>query len=123
MANTEEKTGAEILALAHNGNLSNGRMFRVFGPSHARSYQEVTVSRDPTGFQQGAWIIAGGGGSRWSRYPFRGNQGALGTRPKARPEGMQLGVSPRGSVRGGRWRATYGPTPSADPRLFVFSAA
>ncbi|MEA2812079.1 MAG: hypothetical protein QOJ17_6220, partial [Rhodospirillaceae bacterium] len=27
MAMCEEKTGAEILALAHNGNLSNGRMF------------------------------------------------------------------------------------------------
>ena len=25
----EEKTGAEILALAHNGNLSNGRMFPI----------------------------------------------------------------------------------------------
>ena len=29
MAMVEEKTGAEILALAHNGNLSNGRMFPI----------------------------------------------------------------------------------------------
>ena len=29
MAMCEEKTGAEILALAHNGNLSNGRMFPI----------------------------------------------------------------------------------------------
>ena len=62
MANTEEKTGAEILALAHNGNLSNGRMFRVFGPSHARSYQEVTVSRDPTGFRRGPGLLRGAEG-------------------------------------------------------------
>ena len=26
---TEEKTGSEVLALAHNGNLSNGRMFPI----------------------------------------------------------------------------------------------
>jgi hypothetical protein len=35
MANTEEKTGAEILALAHNGNLSNGRMFQSSSRSRA----------------------------------------------------------------------------------------
>jgi hypothetical protein len=29
MAMAEEKTGAEILAIAHNGNLSNGRMFPI----------------------------------------------------------------------------------------------
>ena len=29
MAMTEEKTGADILAIAHNGNLSNGRMFPI----------------------------------------------------------------------------------------------
>src|SRR4029077_6946522 len=29
MATCEEKTGSEILALAHNGNLSNGRMFPI----------------------------------------------------------------------------------------------
>src|SRR5438067_4735210 len=29
MAMCEEKTGAQILAIAHNGNLSNGRMFPI----------------------------------------------------------------------------------------------
>jgi hypothetical protein len=27
MAATEGKTGSEVLAIAHNGNLSNGRMY------------------------------------------------------------------------------------------------
>jgi hypothetical protein len=29
MANTQQKTGSEVLAIAHNGNLSNGRMFPI----------------------------------------------------------------------------------------------
>ena len=29
MAETEQKTGSEVLAIAHNGNLSNGRMFPI----------------------------------------------------------------------------------------------
>ena len=33
MAMVEEKTGAELLAIAHNGNLSNGRMFPIIESS------------------------------------------------------------------------------------------
>ena len=47
MATTEEKTGAEILALAHNGNLSNGRMFPIIesftGKRIDREYAENRV--------------------------------------------------------------------------------
>jgi hypothetical protein len=44
MAATEEKTGSEILAIAHNGNLSNGRMFPVveaFDKKLDRNYVET----------------------------------------------------------------------------------
>ena len=36
MAAYEEKTGGEVLAIAHNGNLSNGRCSRSSNPSPAR---------------------------------------------------------------------------------------
>ena len=38
----------------------NSARVSVFGPPHARSYQEVAVSRHPTGFRRGM-IIAGWG--------------------------------------------------------------
>jgi len=44
MAATEEKTGSEVLAIAHNGNLSNGRMFpmvEAFGKKIDRNYVET----------------------------------------------------------------------------------
>src|SRR3954465_6649134 len=41
MAMCEEKTGAEILALAHNGNLSNGRMFPI-----TESFQSQRIDRE-----------------------------------------------------------------------------
>ncbi len=44
MAATEQKTGSEVLAIAHNGNLSNGRMFPVvetFGRKLDREYAET----------------------------------------------------------------------------------
>ena len=44
MAATEEKTGSEVLAIAHNGNLSNGRMFpmvEAFGKKLDRTYVET----------------------------------------------------------------------------------
>ncbi len=51
MAMTEEKTGAEILALAHNGNLSNGRMFPIIesfnGRRIDREYAENRVRWEP----------------------------------------------------------------------------
>ena len=51
MATTEEKTGAEILALAHNGNLSNGRMFPIIesfnGRRIDREYAENRVRWEP----------------------------------------------------------------------------
>lgn len=51
MASTEEKTGAEILALAHNGNLSNGRMFPIIesfnGRRIDREYAENRVRWEP----------------------------------------------------------------------------
>ena len=44
MARYEEKTGSEVLALAHNGNLSNGRMFPIIesftGKPIDRAYAE-----------------------------------------------------------------------------------
>jgi hypothetical protein len=44
MATAEEKTGSEVLALAHNGNLSNGRMFPIIesftGKKIDRAYAE-----------------------------------------------------------------------------------
>jgi hypothetical protein len=51
MAMTEEKTGAEILAIAHNGNLSNGRMFPIIesfnGRRIDREYAENRVRWEP----------------------------------------------------------------------------
>ncbi len=44
MAATEEKTGSEVLAIAHNGNLSNGAMFpmvEAFGKKIDKSYAET----------------------------------------------------------------------------------
>ena len=44
MAATEEKTGSEVLAIAHNGNLSNGLMFpmvEAFGKKIDRNYVET----------------------------------------------------------------------------------
>jgi hypothetical protein len=44
MAATEEKTGSEVLAIAHNGNLSNGLMFpmvEAFGKKIDRNYAET----------------------------------------------------------------------------------
>jgi len=46
MAATEEKTGSEVLAIAHNGNLSNGRMFptvEAFGKKIDREYCETRM--------------------------------------------------------------------------------
>ena len=43
MATYEEKTGGHVLAIAHNGNLSNGRMFptvEAFGKPVDRNYAE-----------------------------------------------------------------------------------
>jgi hypothetical protein len=50
MAATEEKTGSEVLAIAHNGNLSNGRMFPVveaFGKKLDREYVETRAKWEP----------------------------------------------------------------------------
>ncbi len=51
MAMCEEKTGAEILALAHNGNLSNGRMFPIVesftGKQIDREYAENRMRWEP----------------------------------------------------------------------------
>ncbi len=51
MAMVEEKTGAEILALAHNGNLSNGRMFPIIesftGKRIDREYAENRMRWEP----------------------------------------------------------------------------
>ena len=44
MAAAEEKTGSEVLAIAHNGNLSNGNMFpmvEAFGKKLDKSYVET----------------------------------------------------------------------------------
>ena len=49
MAATEEKTGSEVLAIAHNGNLSNGRMFPIveaFGKKIDRTYAETRAKRE-----------------------------------------------------------------------------
>jgi Protein of unknown function (DUF3604) len=49
MAATEEKTASEVLAIAHNGNLSNGRMFPIveaFGKKIDRGYAETRANRE-----------------------------------------------------------------------------
>jgi hypothetical protein len=51
LANCEEKTGSEILAIAHNGNLSNGRMFPIIesftGKRIDRAYAESRMRWEP----------------------------------------------------------------------------
>jgi hypothetical protein len=51
MATCEEKTGSEILAIAHNGNLSNGRMFPIIesftGKRIDRAYAESRMRWEP----------------------------------------------------------------------------
>ena len=51
MAAVEEKTGSEVLALAHNGNLSNGRMFPIIesftGKKIDREYAENRMRWEP----------------------------------------------------------------------------
>jgi hypothetical protein len=50
MAATQEKTGTEVLAIAHNGNLSNGRMFPVveaFGKKLDREYAQTRARWEP----------------------------------------------------------------------------
>jgi hypothetical protein len=50
MAVTQEKTGSEVLAIAHNGNLSNGRMFPVveaFGKPVDRDYAQARARWEP----------------------------------------------------------------------------
>ena len=50
MAATEEKTGSEVLAIAHNGNLSNGRMFpmiEAFGKKIDKGYAEARARWEP----------------------------------------------------------------------------
>jgi uncharacterized protein DUF3604 len=49
MAAYEEKTGGNVLAIAHNGNLSNGQMFPVtetFGKPLDRAYVETRANRE-----------------------------------------------------------------------------
>ena len=50
MAATEEKTGSEVLAVAHNGNLSNGNMFpmvETFGKKIDKGYVETRARWEP----------------------------------------------------------------------------
>ena len=50
MAATEERTGSEVLAIAHNGNLSNGIMFptiEAFGKKLDRNYVETRAKWEP----------------------------------------------------------------------------
>jgi hypothetical protein len=50
MAATEEKTGSQVLAIAHNGNMSNGIMFpmvEAFGKKVDRSYAETRARWEP----------------------------------------------------------------------------
>ena len=50
MAATEDKTGARVLAIAHNGNLSNGVMFpmvEAFGKQLDRNYVETRARWEP----------------------------------------------------------------------------
>ncbi len=50
MAATEQKTGSEVLAIAHNGNLSNGRMFPVveaFGKTIDKDYVQTRARWEP----------------------------------------------------------------------------
>jgi hypothetical protein len=51
MAATEQKTGSEVLAIAHNGNLSNGRMFPIIesftGKQIDREYADNRMRWEP----------------------------------------------------------------------------
>jgi hypothetical protein len=50
MAATEQKTGSEVLAIAHNGNLSNGRMFplvEAFGKKLDKEYVQTRAKWEP----------------------------------------------------------------------------
>jgi hypothetical protein len=50
MAATEEKTGSEVLAIAHNGNMSNGIMFpmvEAFGKKIDKGYAETRARWEP----------------------------------------------------------------------------
>jgi hypothetical protein len=50
MAATEQRTGSEVLAIAHNGNLSNGIMFPVveaFGKAVDKNYVEARARWEP----------------------------------------------------------------------------
>ena len=51
MADTEQKTGSAVLAIAHNGNLSNGRMFPIIesftGKPIDRAYAENRMRWEP----------------------------------------------------------------------------
>jgi hypothetical protein len=51
MAEAEQKTGSEVLAIAHNGNLSNGRMFPIIesftGKRIDRAYAENRMRWEP----------------------------------------------------------------------------
>ena len=50
MAAYEAKTGGHVLAIAHNGNLSNGHMFPIvedFGKKIDRAYAEERMKREP----------------------------------------------------------------------------
>jgi len=50
MAATQDKTGSEVLAIAHNGNLSNGLMFPVveaFGKKVDRDYAQTRARWEP----------------------------------------------------------------------------
>jgi hypothetical protein len=41
MAAYEEKTGGDVLAIAHNGNLSNGRMFPIVEPTTGQAFDRA----------------------------------------------------------------------------------
>jgi hypothetical protein len=50
MADIEEKTGSEVLAIAHNGNMSNGLMFpmvEAFGKKIDKKYAETRIKWEP----------------------------------------------------------------------------
>lgn len=50
MTATEQKTGSEVLAIAHNGNLSNGRMFpmvEAFGKKLDKAYVQTRARWEP----------------------------------------------------------------------------
>ena len=50
MADYEQKSGGQVLAIAHNGNLSNGRMFPLIesftGKPIDREYAQIRAQRE-----------------------------------------------------------------------------